>query len=158
FYRRRFVTSASRRSAVAVPLFEVGQRVDRAAALVPARGGPDLEVKVAGGGVAGVADDPDRLPGADRFAGVQRRRLGQVRVQEVEAGPLAVDNHVVGGRARISGVLDGAAAGCDERRAAGGHRVLALMGVAGASRAEAPRAHAEFVRAEDRELVAVEGE
>ncbi len=62
-------------SAVAIPFFEVGQRVDRAAALVPAGCCPDLEVEVAGGGVAGVADDADRLAGADLIAGLSAARV-----------------------------------------------------------------------------------
>src|SRR6187397_2026991 len=53
--------STSKRSAVFVPLLQVGQWVDRAAALVPAGGSPHLEVEVAGGGVAGLADHADRL-------------------------------------------------------------------------------------------------
>ena len=61
------VAAAAVSSAVGVPLLQVRKRVDRAAALIPAGRGPDLEVEVAGGGVAGVADDADRLAGADRF-------------------------------------------------------------------------------------------
>ena len=135
-----------------------GQRVDRAAALVPAGCGPDLEVQVAAGGVAGLADDADRLAGADGVAGLQRRGFGQVHVDEVVGGALAVDDDVVAGGALEAGVLDAAAAGGDERRAAAGHHVLALVGVAGAGGAEAAGAEAEFVGAEQREGVAVEGE
>src|SRR5690349_21077546 len=49
------------RSAVAVPLLQVRQRVDRATALVPAGCRPNLEVEVTGSRVAGLADDADRL-------------------------------------------------------------------------------------------------
>src|SRR5665811_1023852 len=51
---------AAMRLAVAVPLLQVAERVDRAAALIPAGGGPDLEVQVTGGGGAGAADQADR--------------------------------------------------------------------------------------------------
>ena len=81
-----------------------------------------------------------------------------MRVHEVVGGALAVDDDVVAGVGLVLGVLDDAAAGGDERGAAGRHHVLALVGVAGAAGAEAAGAEAEFVGAEDREGVAVEGE
>src|SRR5690349_2406520 len=149
---------AGARSAVRVPLFEIGQRVEGGAALVPAGWAPHLEMEVAALGVAGFADHADRLPGADGVAGVQRRGFGQVGVHEVVAGAAAVDHDVVAGRALVTGVLDDAATGGDQRRPAGGHHVLALVGVTGAAGPEAAGAHPVFVRAEDREGVTVEGE
>lgn len=53
-------------------LRQIGKRVDRLAAFVPAGWGLHLEVEVAAFGVAGVADDADRLAGADGVAGVER--------------------------------------------------------------------------------------
>src|SRR4029078_5439913 len=102
-----------------------------AAAPVPGGGGPHLEVEVAGGGGAGVADEADWLAGPHDFAGQERRGFGQVRVQEVDRLGAAVHHDVVAGQRLVAGVLDDAAAGGDQRRAAGGHRVLALVGVAG---------------------------
>src|SRR5262249_2850745 len=128
------------------------------AALIPARWAPHLEVQVAGGGVAGLADDPDRLAGADGVAGLQRRGFGEVRVHEVVRRPLAVDHQVVAGGRLKARVLDPAAGGRDQRGAAGGHHVLALVGVTRARRPETAGAEAEFVRAENREGVAEEVE
>src|SRR5260221_13372859 len=145
-------------SAVAVPFLEVGQRVDRAATLVPAGGGPDLEMEVAGGGVAGLADHPDRFSGADRHPLLQRRGFEQVHVGHVETRALAVDDYVVAGGALVSRVLNAAAAGGDQRRSALCHHVLALVGVAGASCSETAGGAAVVVGAEDREGVAIEVE
>src|SRR6188472_271525 len=60
-------------SAVGVPLFEIWQRVEGGAALVPAGRAPHLEMQVTALGVAGFADDRDRLAGAYGVAGAQRR-------------------------------------------------------------------------------------
>src|SRR4051794_34195209 len=143
---------------VLVPGFEVGEGVERAASLVPAGRAPHLEVEVTADRVAGFADDADRLAGADGVAGVKRRGFGQVRVHEVVGSAAAVDHEVVAGGRLEAGELDLAAAGGDQRQAAGRGHVLALVGVAGAGRAEAAGAEVEFVRAEDREGVAVEVE
>ncbi len=83
---------------------------------------------------------------------------GEVRVHEVEAGALAVDHDVVAGVALVARVLDRAAAGGDQRRAAGGHHVLALVGVARPGGSEASAGVAEVVGAEEREGVPEEGE
>src|SRR5262249_6740169 len=145
-------------SAVSVPLLEKGQRVDRAAAFVPAGGGPDLEVEVTGGGVSGLADHADRFAGAHRGAGPQRRRLEQGHGGKVVSRALAVDDEVVARRGLVAGVLHAAAAGGDERGAALRHHVLTLMGVTGAGGAEASLWAAVVVRPEDRKGVAVQFE
>ena len=79
-------------------------------------------------------------------------------VHEIDRGAAAVDDEVVAGVALVAGVLDGAAARGGQRRPAGGRDVLALVGVAGAGRAEAAGTEVEFMRPENRKGVAVEGE
>src|SRR5690242_5211053 len=84
-------------SAVAVPLLEIGERVEGRAPFVPARRRPHLEVEVAADRVAGFADDPDLLAGAHDVARMERRGFGQVGVHEVVARPAPVDDEVVAG-------------------------------------------------------------
>src|SRR5665811_145679 len=99
-------------------------------ALVPARGGPHLEVEVAGGGAAGRADPADHLAGTDRVTDPEPHRTQQVHVGEVVSACLARDHYVVAGCAgEIALVDDLAAAGGDHGRAAGGHQVLTLVAV-----------------------------
>src|SRR3954452_19648194 len=54
-----------RRSGIRVPVEELGERVVRRSADVPARCAPALEVEMAALGVAGVADLADLLAGID---------------------------------------------------------------------------------------------
>ncbi len=63
--RRPATSPGARGSAPLVPLLQRAGRVEDVAALVPARGGPDLEVEVAALGVAGVALAADHLAGPD---------------------------------------------------------------------------------------------
>src|SRR3954453_9963990 len=127
---------------------QVGVRVDRMPAPVPLAE-PELEVKVAGGRVTRLPDDPDLLAGLDdlplRNGGPRR----QVRVHVVLVQLLVADHDVVAGEALEAHELDLRAADGDEGRAAGGHDVLAL--VATAARARRSDALAERVRAGDRE-------
>src|SRR5581483_1934051 len=109
-------------------------------------------------GVAGLADVADDLTGANGLALLEERGAAQVHVGGVLAGAGAVDDDVVAGAALPARELHRAAAGGDDRRAAGRHDVLALVDVAGAAGAEAPRAHAEAVRAAQREGVVEEQE
>src|SRR4051794_16011846 len=81
---------------VSVPGLQGGQRVDRVAAVVPPGCGPDLEVEVARGCVACVADHSDLLAGEDLVALRERARLGQVHVRVVDAVD-PVDHQVVAG-------------------------------------------------------------
>src|SRR5690348_5521012 len=86
-------------SAVRVPRAEIRERVERRSAGVPPRRAPLLEVEVARGGVAGVADNADLVARVHAVADVVGRRGGQVHVAVVGAGPGAVDDQVVtGGR------------------------------------------------------------
>src|SRR3954454_2791389 len=101
-----------------VPGPQRGRGVERGAAGVPAGGAPELEVEVAGGGVAGLADPADLIAGADLGALLEHRRLAQVHVDVVDAGARSVDDDVVAGTALEAGELDGAAARGDERQAA----------------------------------------
>ena len=88
-------------------------------------------------GDAGVADVADPLAGHDAVALVDERGALEVHVGVVDVGAVAVDDDVVA-RARLEGLAahDAAARG-DERRAAGGEDVVALVRVAGAAGAEA---------------------
>ena len=146
------------RSGVGVPAFEEGQRVDRAASFVPAGA-----VQISKWRWQAVASpvwptSPIGWPVKTGVARAQRRGLDQVRVHEVHAGALGVDDEVVAGERLVAGILDRAAAGGDDRGAAPGHHVLALVAVPGAAGAEAAAGAAEVVRPEQREGVAVERE
>src|SRR4051794_8284058 len=91
--------------AIPIPLFKLRQGVEWTAALIPTGWPPHLEVEMAGRRVAGLADDADRLASADGFAGMQRRRFGEVGVHEVVLAALAVDHQVISGRVLVAGVL-----------------------------------------------------
>src|SRR3954463_12729293 len=121
---------------------QVWHRVDRMAAPVPLAE-PELEVKVAGGCVTGLPDDADLLAGLDHRALGDRRARREVRVHVVLVQLLVADHDVVAGGALVAHPLDLGAADRHERRAAGGHDVLALVGMAAAS---GPKAVAEGVR------------
>ena len=100
-----------------------------------------------------LADEPDRLARPHAVAGLDQRDVAQVHVHVVGADALVVDHQVVAGRRVVAGELDLAAVRRDQRRPAGGERVLALV-VAPA--AERGHAGAELRRPEDREAVAEE--
>src|SRR5215207_1637399 len=120
-----------------IPAQQRRQRVDRGAAVVPAGSGPDLEVQMAGARAAGVADDAEHLAGLDPLASAHDRGLAQVRVHVAFAGYRVLDHEVVARTGMPSAHRHDAAARRDERRAARGHDVLALVGVAGPAGAEA---------------------
>src|SRR5687768_4930809 len=69
-----------------VPGPQVGERIERLAAGVPAGSRPLLEVQVAAAGAAGVAHEPDQLTRLHALALVHERRLAQVHVDEVGTG------------------------------------------------------------------------
>src|SRR4051812_9827753 len=100
-----------RQLGVLIPGPQVREGVDRVAAGVPARRGPLLEVQVAGGRVAGLADVADELAGLDGLALGDERGLAQVHVGVVLAGAGAVDDQVVAGVALEAAELRLAAAG-----------------------------------------------
>src|SRR3954468_5479283 len=104
---------------------------------------PELEVEVAGGRVTGLPDDADLLAGLDHRALGDRGARREVRVHVVLVELLVADHDVVAGGALVAHPLDLGAADRHERRAAGGHDVLALVGMAAAS---GPKAVAEGVR------------
>ena len=112
-------------------------------------------MQVAAHGVAGVADLAEVLAGVDGVADLHRGALAQVHVRVVDVRALAVDHDVVARRGMEAAELHLAAAGGDQRRAAGGEHVLALMGVPGAAGAEVRAGAAEIVAAADREHVPV---
>jgi hypothetical protein len=123
--------------------------------------GVDLEMEVTadGAGVAGLADRADSLAGVDAVAAVERRRARQVGVEVAAPLPFAVDRQVVAVEHRVvAGLQDAAAAYGDQRRAAGGDDVEALVDPpAAARRAELADRATGAVRALDREdVVAVE--
>jgi len=132
------------------------RRVDRAAADV------DLEVEVAadGAGVAGLADGPDSLAGPDGVAAVDAGRPGQMGVEVAPMLALAVDQQVVAVEDRVvARTQHPAGRRRDQRRAAGGDEVEALVGAAAAARrAELADRAARPVRAPDREDVGVEAD
>src|SRR3954470_11485898 len=132
---------------VALVGLEVWHRVDRMAAPVPLAE-PELEVEVAGGRVTGLPDDADLLAGLDHRALGDRGAGREVRVHVVLVQLLVADDDVVAGGALVAHPLDLGAADRHERRAAGGHDVLALVGVTGAGSADTV---AEGVCAGDRE-------
>src|SRR5262245_33009222 len=66
-----------------------GHRVDRCAAAVPGPV-PYLEVEVAAGGVAGVADVAEQLAGGDALAGASDGGFAQVHVGQVDGRALEV--------------------------------------------------------------------
>src|SRR3954468_10171044 len=80
-----------------VPRHQRWQWVERVAAVVPAGGGPHLEVEVAGGRIARTADVAEQLARPDAVANVHDRGLAHVHVGVVDAGALAVDHEVVAG-------------------------------------------------------------
>jgi hypothetical protein len=97
----------------------------------------DLEVKVAADrlSVAGLAHGSDPLPGVDAVALLDRRRPGHVGVEVGAVLSFAVDEEVVAIEDRIeAAVKDPAAADSDQRRAARGDDVEALMGATAAAR------------------------
>src|SRR4051794_15303372 len=140
-------------SAVAVPALQRRRRVEELPTLVPAGWRPHLEMEVAAGCVSGLADVADPLSGVDRLALLEEGGRSQMHVDEVLAGRLAVDHEVVPRRALVSGVLDAPAASGDQRRAAGGSHILALVRMTRAGRADSVPV---LVRPSDREDVAVE--
>src|SRR5437016_5217261 len=103
---RRRSSGNSPRLAPAVPPLEVpGHGPHEVAALIPAGARPLFEVKVAAGGIAGLAHDADLLARVHAIADVKRRRVGEVHVHVVVAGPLAVDHDVVAGAAGLVGAV-----------------------------------------------------
>lgn len=122
--------------------------------------GVDLEVEVAadGAGVAGCADGADALAGPDSVATLDRRRPGEVGVEVDPALALAVDLQVVAVEdGVVAAARHPAGRGGDERRAAGGDNVEALMRAAAAARgAELADRAPRRVRAVDREDVGEE--
>src|ERR671918_3167424 len=137
---------ASRYLAAAVPAAQVGLRVDRLAALVVAGARPHLEVQVAGGGVARVADASDRLPSGHALALADLGAALQVHVDRVLELTLAVDDDVVAGACVSVPELHPARLRGDDSLAAIGEQVLALVIPAGAESV------AVGVLSEDREL------
>src|SRR3954452_23262930 len=89
---RRSGSDGSRSLAVAVPAFEEGQRVDRAALLPAVR--PDLQMEHAADGprVAGLADAAGELPRAHALAVAERGGGDQVGVTVIGGGAAAVDD------------------------------------------------------------------
>src|SRR3954454_10436334 len=134
-----------------VPVLQIGKRIERPAAVVPARRGPLLEMQVAAVGAPRIADEADQLPRPDPVARIDERRLPQVHVGVVDTGPLAVDHQVVAGTRVVLLELHLAAPGGHDRRPARGEDVLALMA---APAPEGRGALAVLVRAGDREAVA----
>jgi len=120
----------------------------------------DLEVEVAadGAGVAGSADAADALAGPDALAAVDRGGTDQVGVEVAALLALTVDQQVVAVEDRvIAGAQNAAGRRGDQRRAAGGDDVEALMPAAAAARgAELADVATRPVRAPDREDVRVE--
>src|SRR3954447_24090311 len=145
-------------SAVGVPRLQRGQRVEGVTAVVPARRAPKLEVQMAPVGVARLADGAYPLAGVDAVARVERRRLGEVHVDIVDAGAVSIDDDVVACQAVVALELHASAAGGHHRRATTGHHVLTLVGVPGAPGAEASGRLAVVVLAADGELVIEEVE
>lgn len=121
----------------------------------------DLEVEVAADGdrVAGLADEADGLTGVDALAAVDQRRPRHVGVEVGAILAFAVDQEVVAVEDRVvAGPQHLAVADRDQRRAAGGDDVEALVGAAAvAGGAEFADRAAGAVRALDGEDVAVVG-
>ena len=135
------------------PRLELRQRVDRLRRLrrVPAVG-PDLEVQVRAGRVAGHPDLPERLPRRQRLALLDRDRPGhEVHEHVVDAVGPALDDVVAGAARLVGDPVDRPGDRRDERRALRGGHVLALVDVAGPARAEARVRTAERVLARDGE-------
>src|SRR5215207_3265143 len=129
------------------------------APLIPAGLRPALEVQVAAGGVPGAADLADPPAGPDHVALASLSRALHVHVDVVLSRAPAADDDVVAGGADLVGAGDhGASLRRDQRRAAGGRDVLALMRVPLARGAEARAGAAVVVLAADRKLVAAEVE
>ena len=70
-------------SAATSQAFRLGSGSTGLPARVPAGRRPQLEVQVAGGGVAGAPDEADRLAGGDRVALVDEGGVAQVHVDVV---------------------------------------------------------------------------
>src|SRR5207244_2011839 len=129
------------------PVEELGQRVIRRAARVPARRGPALEVEVAALGIPGIAHPPDLLTGEDGGPDGRPARPLEVHVDRIGPGDQAVEDDVVAGARSLKGVHLDLARLVDELLLAAGRRdVLALVGVAGARRSEAGVRATEVVR------------
>jgi hypothetical protein len=120
----------------------------------------DLEVEVAadGAGVAGLADEADRLTGPNTVAAVEAARAEHVGVEEAAALALAVDQQVVAVEDRVVAAPQQAPGrNRYQRRAAGGDDVEAFVGATAASRgAELPDRPARPVRPANREDMRVE--
>jgi len=142
-------------SAIAVPTAQRKLRIDWPAVDV------DLEVEVAanGAGVAGLADEADRLASPDALAVVDESRTGHVGVEVRAILAFAVYQQVVAVEDRvIAGAQDAPVADGHQRRAAGGDDVEAFVGAAAiAGSAEFADGPAGSVGPLNREDVAVEG-
>ncbi|HEY5708621.1 MAG TPA: hypothetical protein VIS51_04435 [Solirubrobacterales bacterium] len=110
-------------------------------------------------GVAGLANRANALAGVEAVAAAERGRPGQVGVEVAAPLPFAMDRQVVAVEdGVVAGAQDAAASYRDERRAAGGDDVEALVGATAAARCSelADRATGA-VRALDRvDVVAIE--
>jgi hypothetical protein len=117
----------------------------------------DLEVQVAADRdrVAGLPHRADSLAGVDAFAAVDQGRAGHVGVEVGAVLAFAVDQQVVAVEDRvIAAAQDSSIADRDQRRAAGGDDVKALVGAPAAARsAEFADVAAAAVRALDGEDV-----
>src|SRR5215207_8451814 len=113
----------------AIPRLQGRQRIERLAAVVPARRVPELEVEVAAASVAAVADRTDRLTRVHAVALAEGGGLVEVHVDVVEVGAVAVDHDVVpcGGVELLE--LDAPAARGHHSGSALGEDVVALVAV-----------------------------
>src|SRR5262249_61697387 len=93
---------------------------------------PELEVEMTGPRVAGLADDAELLPRLKDLAFDDRGPRRKVRVHVVLVELLVADHDVVAGELLEADPLHLRPAHRDERGAAGGHDVLALVAVAAA--------------------------
>src|SRR4051794_28979913 len=109
-------------------------------------------------GVARLADGAYPLAGVDAVARVERRRLGEVHVDIVDAGAVSIDDDVVACQAVVALELHASAAGGHHRRATTGHHVLTLVGVPSPPGAEASGRLAVVVPPPDGELMIEEVE
>jgi hypothetical protein len=143
-------------SAIAVPVPQRGLGIDRPPVYV------DLEMQVAADRdrVAGLPHRADSLAGIDALAAVDQGRVRHVGIKVAASLAFAVDQQVVAVEDRvITRAQNRAAADRDQRRAAGGDDVKALVGAPAAARgAEFADRAAGAVRALDGEDVVVIGE
>src|SRR5690606_31943777 len=90
---------------LALPSAQKGHRVDgRATPVVAAL--PDLQMEVATGGVAGLADAADELAGPHGLARPHPRRFAQVGVDQLQRGALDLDHDVIAGATVVFGEAD----------------------------------------------------